>query len=738
MKGKGYRNSLKIFLSLAVAAVLVVPQGFTAAKAMEAVDVSSTANKLEYVPGEVIIKYKDNGKALNSSAVIKGGRTKITANSELVKLNENVNVEDAVARLKGNKNVEMVQPNYIYKTGSVSTDTYVDELWGLSNFGQAINNGNGLKGIDINIKNAWNITKGASNVIVAVMDTGIDINHPELKDKIWVNSGEIPGNGIDDDNNGYIDDVNGWNFYDNNKNLFVDLYEDMHGTHVGGIIAADQNNTGVVGVAPNIKIMPMKFIGPDGGTTADAIRAIEYAKSKGVKIINASWGGSEYDEALKSAIENSGALFVCAAGNESNNNDVNATYPANFNLSNVISVAAVDHMGKIASFSNYGAKTVNIAAPGVDILSTIPLNGSYEWSYAYMNGTSMAAPYVSGVAALLLSNGVTNPANIKSRMMQTVKPIDDLSGKVSTVGMVDAYGALVGKAEYDRYSGADRYETCAKITQAGWNSSNVAILTVGANFADALSAAPLAKKYNAPILITDSLSMPSSIEGEIDRMKVSEVYVIGGTGAVSQNIENKLKGKNITVKRIWGMDRYETSVAVANELGGNGEAVIAYGQGFADALSIASLAAAKQIPILLVDKNIVPDSVNNYISANNITKTYVIGGQGVISDSAVNTLPSPERIWGLDRYATNAAVLNRFSSDFNLNTVYFASGKDYPDALSTSALAAATVSPIVLVDSNMSPVIKEYIDGNKSKITNKHASGGAGAIPNNIFIWLFN
>ncbi|MFD3157744.1 S8 family serine peptidase [Haloimpatiens sp. FM7330] len=713
-------------------------QNFVSVNAIESSNLNSNKKHPKYVSNEIIIKYKNKSKSINTKAISNGITKKLSPHTELVKFKDDINVDAVIKNIKNNKNIELVQPNYIYKTNSISNDAMVDNIWGLFNYGQVISSKTGLKGVDINIKNAWNITKGSSNVVVAVIDTGIDINHPELKDRIWTNPNEIANNGIDDDGNGYIDDINGWNFYDNNNIVHESSLQIFHGTHVAGTIAAAQNNTGIVGVAPNIKIMPLKILGTDEGTTADAIKAIEYAKSKGVKIINASWAGTEYDSALKDAIEKSGTLFVAAAGNENNNNDLIASYPASFNLNNILTVAAINNTGNLASFSNYGSTTVDVAAPGKNILSTIPLNGSYNWSYGYTSGTSMAAPYVSGVAALLLSNGITNPVDIKSRIMLTVKPLDDLAGKIFTGGIVDAYGALIGRPEYDRYSGSNRYETSAKISQAGWTTSNTAILTVGQNYADALSAAPLAKKYNAPILITDTNTLPLSIKNELNRLQVTKIFIVGGTGAVSKNIEDNLLSKNIQVIRIFGADRYATSAAVANELGNKNEVVVAYGNGFADALSIASLAAYKQLPILLVDKNAVPDTIMEYVISNSITKAYVIGGTGVISNEVLNQFPSPERIYGIDRYATNISILNRFIGEFDLNTVYFACAKDYPDALSTSALAASTSSPIILIDDNMPQIVKEFIDTNQNKINDKHAIGGRGAILDNTFLWLFN
>ncbi|GLC29700.1 S8 family serine peptidase [Clostridium omnivorum] len=336
------------------------------------------SNRHKYVQGEVIIKYKDTVNTLDKKNQVKAqyslkhksNLSKI--NAEVVSISSGSTVDETVSKLKANKDIELVQPNFIYNESDLTSDTRSNELWGLENDGQIIGGKAGQAGVDIDIKDAWKVTQGTDSVVVGVIDSGIDINHPDLKDKIWTNTKEIPGNGIDDDGNGYVDDVNGWDFYNNDNTVYDEKQGDKHGTHVAGTIAAALNQLGVVGVAPKVKIMPLKFIGPFGGTTEGAIKAIEYAKSMGVKILNNSWGGGGYDSLLKSTIENSGTIFIVAAGNEQQNNDANPSYPAAFDSSNILSVAAVDNLGNMPSFSNYGLTSVDVGAPGVNILSTIP------------------------------------------------------------------------------------------------------------------------------------------------------------------------------------------------------------------------------------------------------------------------------------------------------------------------------------------------------------------------------
>jgi len=244
----------------------------------------------------------------------------------------------------------------------------------------------------------------------------------------------------DNDGNGYIDDINGWNFVSNTANVFVGVKEDGHATHVSGTIAASDNTVGVIGIAPNVKIMSLKFLGAEGGTTADAIEAIYYARNNGADLSNNSWGGGSYDEALRTAINDFAKPFIVAAGNSKRNIDRIASYPASYDCANIISVAAVDNKGALASFSNYGLTRVDVGAPGVNIVSTYP-----DPQYVYMSGTSMAAPHVTGVTALVMgvSSGL-NTSEVKDIILKSAlaNPLLSLAGKTVTGGMVNARKAL--------------------------------------------------------------------------------------------------------------------------------------------------------------------------------------------------------------------------------------------------------------------------------------------------------
>ena len=301
----------------------------------------------------------------------------------------------------------------------------------------------------MNIVPAWkkyDAKSGKRQVIVALIDTGVDITHPELSGSIWTNTGEIPGDGIDNDGNGYIDDVYGWNFYDNNAQVFTGT-DDNHGTHSAGTIAAARNGVGTVGICDPayVKIMVIKTLGTSSGvgTVSNVVKAIRYAQANGASICNLSFGTMKYSEELYQAIKDSGMLFIVAAGNgDASGNgysiDEQPMYPASFQLSRIISVANLRFDGQLDRASNYGVRSVDLAAPGNYILSTITGN-----DYVYMSGTSMAAPMVTGTAAMLYSYDASlSLMDVRNRILQSARPIESLSGKVATGGMLDAGAAM--------------------------------------------------------------------------------------------------------------------------------------------------------------------------------------------------------------------------------------------------------------------------------------------------------
>jgi thermitase len=301
----------------------------------------------------------------------------------------------------------------------------------------------GLAGEDINVMRAWGITEGSKKVKIAVIDTGVDYSHPDLKDQMDVNVAELNGKpGVDDDNNGYVDDIYGYDFANKDGNP-----QDGHGhgTHCAGVIGASHNTIGVAGVMADVKIVGIKFLSDAGsGETIDAIASIDYAIKRGVNVMSNSWGGGEKEQSLEDAIrsaEAAGITFVAAAGNESVNNDSTASYPANYEVSNVISVGSFTATGAKSSFSNYGLKSVHVTAPGSSILSTYKNGG-----YTSMSGTSMATPHIAGIVGLLLSKEPKlTPAQIRERLVSTSTKTAKLSSSSVSGGRVDAYRALTTK-----------------------------------------------------------------------------------------------------------------------------------------------------------------------------------------------------------------------------------------------------------------------------------------------------
>jgi subtilisin family serine protease len=326
--------------------------------------------------------------------------------------------------------------------------------WGLHNTGQTIQVDaeeppvTGVADIDIDGLEAIRVQRGKPEIVVAVIDDGVDFEHPDLADRAWTNPGETPDNNVDDDGNGFVDDVNGWDFCHDDATVH-DAGHDGHGTHVAGTIAASLDGSGVVGVAPGIRIMALKFLDDvqNCGQDAQAIDAIDYAASFGVPIINASWGGTGQDDVLDEAIIDSGALLVAASGNAGLDLDRPKVdfYPAETNAANVLTVGAIDQIGDLAEFTNYGATAVDLVAPGTNVLSTYPpQSGCPSPCFAWSDGTSMAAPHVTGVAALALSSA-TSPMSataLRAHVLSRAIPLAQASCFSSTGRIVNAYRAV--------------------------------------------------------------------------------------------------------------------------------------------------------------------------------------------------------------------------------------------------------------------------------------------------------
>lgn len=410
------------------------------------------ATQYKSIPGEYVVKLKSepNAKALNTFEEIavslqthlgqkSAVRVRHFKTSEVfaVLAGPGLNTKNALSILTSDERVAYAEPNYLYhtlemrdsKASTPTNDAKMGQLWGMQNTGQSDEAGQvGKVGADINVVPVWNegIT-GNRSVKVAVIDTGIDYTHPDLL--------------------GNADSVNGWNFITNTAGGMDDH---NHGTHCAGTIGAlGNNNVGVAGVNWNVTIIPVKFLDSQGsGSLENAVQAIQYATKLGVNIMSNSWGGGPFTQSLYDAIkgaQDKGILFVAAAGNDSNDNDASPSYPATYQLDNVISVAATDNRDQIASFSNFGRTKVHVAAPGVKIVSTVK-----GGEYATFSGTSMATPHVSGIAALLWS---TNPsysfAQIKDILIRTSDKVRGLNKKVVARGRVNVYNAVHGIVPVD-------------------------------------------------------------------------------------------------------------------------------------------------------------------------------------------------------------------------------------------------------------------------------------------------
>ncbi|MGH2978171.1 MAG: S8 family peptidase [Solirubrobacterales bacterium] len=396
----------------------------------------------EVVPGELVVTFTPNATERHTERAITktGGEVeqRIASSDGVVISVEPDRAEVTVKRLMRDRVVQHVEPNYVVRAARLPNDRSFGEQWGLRNLGHY----GGKSGADIGATSAWDATIGGS-APVAVVDTGVSFKHPDLASNAWVNPGD-PLNGHDDDGDGFEDDVNGADFLNGDSTPDDD---GGHGTHVAGIIGAQGNNSvGISGINWEAQVMGLKFLDGNGeGNTADAANAIDYAVDHGARVINASWGGPAFSLALYSAIRRAhehGVLFVAASGNDGMNADSSPDYPAAFDLPNIISVAATDRSDRLLDFSNYGAKSVDLAAPGDDIYSTVP-PVSDPSGYAAFSGTSMAAPFVAGAAALYLSKFPQATADqVRAALLNTVDRLPTLAGKTVTGGRLNMANAL--------------------------------------------------------------------------------------------------------------------------------------------------------------------------------------------------------------------------------------------------------------------------------------------------------
>ncbi len=453
----------------------------------------------EFMPNEVLVKFKietenpnivdivnsikariitHNGTEISSgqwNARVLSSRSFILEPSTFrLLVPDEIGMIRAIDILKSSPCVEYVEKNWIRHLDVIPDDTRFSELWGLMNYGQT----EGTPDADIDAPEAWSIYTGNPDMIVAVLDTGINYDHVDLQSNIWINTDEIPGNDVDDDGNGYVDDYRGWNFISDNNDPMDDNVGKYLGTHVAGTIGAIGNNDeGVAGINWNVKLMAIKVNDYAGerGSDADFTNGIDYATINGAKIINQSSGDANFSETLLRAIQRAGAagvLFVASAGNAGSNNNNSPHYPASYNCANIVAVLATDDNDNLGTYSNYGSTSVDIGAPGGANVSEHPerniLSTSGAHSYRFLYGTSMAAPHVAGVAALAKGKcSGLSVSQLKSRLLAKVDILGSLYNKCVSGGRLNAYNVMYDSAA------PNGTPSNISVTATGWSTITV-------------------------------------------------------------------------------------------------------------------------------------------------------------------------------------------------------------------------------------------------------------------------
>lgn len=669
-------------------------------------------------------------------------------------------VDEYIEELGKAPGVANVEPDHLLKTTAVPNDPYYSFQYHHELIGS---------------ERAWTRTMGTQDVLVAVLDNGFDLDHPDLAGQ-----------------------------FTSSYATASSISEDDHGTHVAGIIGAAQDNrTFGTGVAPEASLLAIDVFEGDDAYSSDVIEGIYYAADAGADIINMSLGNYFYSEAYQVAIDYAherGVLVVASSGNESTDE---THYPSGYE--NVVAVGSTDHEDWFSGFSNYGVDQ-DITAPGTGIWSTVA-----GGSFGSLSGTSMASPVVAGVAALVKANEpeLTNE-ELEQRLYDTsddlgapgkdpyfghgrinaeaalmildiaqptvsdvyessveisgtldqavedaVITVQDESGEITrqegyagagafsldipqqtagselTLTIRDRYGNqsealdIVVKATEpqqlpERISGINRYETAIAISQTGWASADTVVIATAGNFPDALAGGPLAYKEEAPILLTRSGELHEETRKEIERLGADKAVILGGSGAVSDAVEAELVNMNLETERIGGKTRYETAALIAEKLEST-QTVVASGSNFPDVLSVSPYAAKNGIPILLTRSDSVPDETASALERYN--SSLVIGGTGVVSDEVFGKLPDPQRFGGKDRYETGSQVATRLS--LGTSQAFIATGLNFPDALTGSVLAAKNDAPILLVRPDNIPGATEQ---QLSSYRDFSIFGGTGAV----------
>ena len=874
------------------------------------------------VPGQVIVKLRPGTSKARVAAAHADANVaaridtlRMRGGYQVVTLKGGVSVSRAIARYEAEGGVAYAQPDFVYHTvATVPNDERFGDQWGMLNTGQTA----GTPGDDIHATEAWDVTTGTAATVVAVVDTGVDYDHPDLAPNMWVNPAPTKG------------DIHGYDFVNDDSDPMDD---NGHGTHCAGIVGAKGDNTiGVAGVSWNTRIMALKCFDSDGhGDTLQAIQAIDYANTHGADVISNSWGGGNgggYDQALKDVIDASAAVVVCSAGNGRSDNDTSAFYPASYDSPQLVAVAATDEYDELAEFSNWGATSVDVGAPGVGILSTqpgrpevtptvdpplfsddvadlgdwhnetaspapqfglsgdryvsapysiaatswsddsqggytdstgldltsasdqvllrldanwdlnqgdgssimarsdqqgwvtlwsshdtssggwkrldIPMSqfagdtnvvlslelepwsgqpsgpgqgqfwddvrvlkatrtggGDYADAYQYLSGTSMAAPHVAGLAALIKSRTpwATN-VQIKDLIIESADKRAWLNGKCVSGGRVNAAAALEAPQPartVECIEGADRYATAIAASRSTFTTGacDAALVATGRNYPDALAAAGLAGAADCPILLVNGVSATpdAPLVSELRRVTsgrpAATVYLVGGTAAVSAGIESSLKKTfgATHVMRVAGASRYVTAEEIAKRarivmnakwITYSGRVIVVTGANYADALLAGPVAYRAHMPVLLVGSSL-DSAFKPTLTAIGAKDAMIIGSMASVSSSVQSALG--KALGGAGHVTRPCAVANPYSqgvavadwgtASFGLSWsgVGLATGENYPDALAAGPALGAAGAPLVFTHTNaLDAVVASKLTDHKAQIGRVRFFGGTSAV----------
>lgn len=591
---------------------------------------------------EKIVLFRD---AVNKQVIETSGGTIIEEYKNIPAVKVSIN-EEKILSLKSNSEILLIEDEQkVEKSGQI-----VD--WGVT---------------AIQSQKAWNNHYTGKNVKIAIMDSGIS-PHEDLK---------IAG---------------GKSFVS-----YTASYKDDsgHGTHVAGIVGAQNNGLGIVGVAPDARLYALKVLDKNGqGYLSDMISAIDWAITNHMDILNLSLGSMEPSYVLERALNKaykSGMLIVAAGGNEgtSTGNGDNVAYPAKYPA--VVAVSAVDQNKVRGSFSATG-NAIEFSAPGVGIVST-----HLDNKYVSYSGTSMATAFVTGSLALLKEMYPDlSVTALREKLGRNALDVG-ASGKDPWYGL----GLVQTPLTPERLSGKDRFEVAANISQKGWASADTVFISNYNAFADALSAAPLAYKYNSPILLTQAGSLNPVTKQEITRLKAKNIVLVGGNGSLNDSITKELRGMGKNVRRIGGQNRFEVSKNIALELGNYQTVIVANGLNYPDALAIAPFAAKNGFPILLTRPEATAKETLEVIQKKNVQNTIIVGGEASVSRNVSYRMPKPIRIGGKDRYEVALNIFNKYFAD--TDKLYLATGTTFADALTGSVLITKENATILLTGKDTLP-----------------------------------